>query len=224
VATYNNKAKQLQEAADWYLFELRPLVYPPVQLVSKEACERMGDSCPERAGLSVVSTMYQTNGASRGGGGVVLSKLEREFFAPMKILAISTVFDPDTSDDLAEVAAKFERSSAKLGNAATKGDLTLTREKYDEGRDLLNGYFQRVNAEMGLPPKSEFYLVPMPTDASVLENDKYWQRRQERWLVKKKVDAVSKGSKTARFYAKTLFGDDAESWSAGGDRAPEFWK
>jgi len=224
LALYNSKAKQIQDAVDWYTFDVRPLLYPPVQLVENSDCEAMGDNCPEMAGLSVVSQMYQQQGTSRGGGAVVLSKLERDVYAPLKLLATSSVFDPDTSDDLGDIQLKLQKTQAQLGRAARKGELKVAREKFIEGRELFNDYFKKVNNETGLPKGSEFYLAPIPADTQVLEEDEYWTRRARKYFVKKKVDAVSKGNKTARFYAKSMFGEDAVSWDPRGDRAPDFWK
>merc|ERR550532_169337 len=224
IAFYNSRAKQLNEAVDWYLFEVRPLLYPPAELVERSDCEVMGDNCPEMAGLSVVSEMYQTVGSTRGGGGVVLSKLDRDVYAPMKSLALSSVFDPDTSEDLQSDTLQFEKSQALLGRAAKGGKLQQARDRFKDGEGLLNSYIQRVNAATSLPGNSEFFVTPIPADPAALENNFYWQRRQQKYSVKKKVDAVSKGSKTARFYAKSIFGNDAVSWDPRGDRAPEFYK
>lgn len=224
IALYNSKAKQLNDAVDWYVFELRPLIFPPAALVELSDCEVMGDQCPERAGLSVVSTLYQPVGQTRGGGGVVLSKLDRDVFSPMKLLATSSVFDPDTEDELTADCLSMEKSQALLGRAARKGDLAQVKAKYYEGQKLFNSYFQKVNNATGLPENTEFYLKPIPDDPQTLESDYYWVRRQQKWLVKKKVDTVSKGNKTARFYAKSMFGDDAVSWDPRGDRAAEFYK
>lgn len=96
------------------------------------------------------------------------------------------------------------------------------RSLYDKGREEMNAYFQKVNKATGLPYDNEFHLQPMPAEQETLDGDRYWVRRAEKWLVKKKVDATSKGSKTARFYAKSMFGEDAISWDPRGDRAWEY--
>lgn len=218
-AAYVAKARQLNEAADWYLFEVRPLVYSP-PIVSKAVCEDLGDNCPERAGLSVISEMYRRPPQIRSA--VTLSKPERDVIAPMRILATSAVFDPDTCDELKAVEESFEQTSAKFESAARRGNLEQTRNLYDKGREELNAYFSKVNGQTGLPQENEFFLRLLPASEDVLDNDQYWVRRKEKWLVKKKVDAMSKGSKTARFYAKSIFGDDAVSWDPRGDRAADY--
>jgi len=219
-AAYLNKAQQLNAAADWYLFELRPLVFPSQEIIKRSDCEKMGDACPERAGLTVISDMYKRPPTVRGGPN--LSKPERDLITPLKTLATSAVFDPDMEDDLQGIVSDFELSSAKIESAARRGDLTEVRKLFDAGRGQLNKYFTQVNGATGISPKSEAFLTPLPADSDTLENDKYWQRRNTKYLVKKKVDAVSKGSKTARFYAKSIFGDDAVSWDPRGDRVDEF--
>jgi len=219
---YMSKATILNAAADWLLFELRPLVYPPQEIVSKSDCEAMGDNCPERAGLSVLAETLKN--PPQGRGIVVLGKLDRDIYTPMKILAMSSVFDPDTGEDLRDIVQELELSGAKLESYARKGDLTATRKTFDKTMTNLNEYFKKVNAASGVPKGSEFYLSEVPLDDKTLEKDEYWQLRARKFLVKKKVDAVSKGNKTARFYAKSMFGDDAVSWDPRGDRAPEFWK
>jgi len=222
VAMYNSKARQLNDAVDWYVFEVRPLIFPAQELIEMSDCEQFGDNCAERAGLNVVYQMYATQGATRGGGQVVVSKLERDLFTPMKLLALSSVFDPDTEDDLSADVQKMETTQNKLARAAKKGELLQVKQLYSEGENIFNSYFQKVNAQTSLPEKTENYLQPIPS-VQELETDKYWVRRKQKYLVKKKVDAVSKGNKTARFYAKSMFGDDAVSWDTRGDRADDFY-
>jgi len=228
IAYYNDKAQALNEAADWYLFELRPLVYPSKEVLEMSDCDAQGDSCPEMANLNVVSTMFKTVGQTRGGGGVVLSKLDRDFFTPMKLLGTASIFDPDTEDELKENELKFERVAALIGRDARRGNLQAVRNNYNEGHRILNTYFEKVNAATELPQRSQFFITPMPVDATsafsnTLDNVKYWQRRKDKYIVKKKVDAISKASKTARFYSKSIFGDDAVSWDQRGDRMEEIY-
>lgn len=222
-AEYMSKATTLNQAADFLLFELRPLVYPPQELVSKAVCEEMGDNCPERAGLSVISEMLRRPPA---GSAVVvqLSRLDRDIYSPMKILATDAVLDPDTSDDLRDIVQSMEITGAKIESYARKGDLTATRKYYDQAVKEVNDYFKKVNDATGIPNESEYFLTLMPNDQKTIDENPFWQNRFKRWAVKRKVDAVSKGNKTARFYAKTMFGDDAVSWDPRGDRAPDFWK
>lgn len=228
ISYYNDKAQTLNEAADWYLFELRPLVYPSKAVLEVSDCDAQGDSCPEMAGLTVVSELFKTVGQTRGGGGVVLSKLERDFFTPMKLLGTASVFDPDTEEELQANELKFQTVSAKIARDARKGNLEGVRKNYNEGHRILNDYFLKVNAATELPARSPNYITLMPADAinkfsDTLDNEKYWQRRKDKYIVKKKVDAVSKASKTARFYAKSIFGDDAQSWDQRGDRMEEIY-
>lgn len=219
-ATYVEKAKQLNEAADWYLFEIRPLVYPPAGVLEVSDCEAQGDSCPAKAGLNKVVEFYKRPPQSRAVPS--FSKPQRDMVIPMKTLATSSVFDPDTSDDLEALSGEFERTTAKFESAARKGELPEVQRLYDKGITELNAFFKKVNAETGLTVDNASYLTVMPLDGNVIENETYWQRRFDKYIVKKKVDATAKGNKTARFYAKTIFGKDAVSWDPRGDRALEF--
>mmetsp|Transcript_19428 Transcript_19428/g.42443 ORF Transcript_19428/g.42443 Transcript_19428/m.42443 type:complete len:303 (-) Transcript_19428:140-1048(-) len=226
IAAYNAKAKQLNDAADWYLFELQPLIFPTGRImegITEDDCDAMGASCPAIANMAQVSEMFQPVGASRSGQ-ITLSKPERDLFSPLKILAMDSVFDPDVADDLREDSEAFERTALRIGQSARKNEVQNTRNNYKDAQKKLNQIFVKINSATGLPENSPEYLTPMPTGPldDTLENNYYWKRRHDKWLVKKKVDAISKGNKSARFYAKSIFGDDAVSWDYRGDRATEF--
>jgi len=224
-AYFREKARVLNFAADWYLFDVKPLVHPTENLVSAEMCKEMGQACPEVKNLASLREMYKANVASNAGAGAVVSKFEREVLYPMKDVSLSNAVDPDTSDDLQQIFQKFEVNQYQLGKAAREDKLSAAREKFDEGRRLMNTFFTKINESVGLKPSDEFYFTPIPVDNKVPETDKYWMRRAERWDVKKKVDTLSKSNKTARFYAKSIFGDIADglSWDVRGDRAADFY-
>lgn len=226
------EAKQLNEATDWFLFELRPLVYPangnnaacdvPANQAPKTNEEVwLGDKCPERNGLLGVTQLYKKPPQPRGS--IVLSLQDRLLYVPLKLMGTSTIFDPDTEDDLRDIAFNFEQTSEKIPRAAAKLDFGETRRYYDRCVSQLNKFFFKVNTEIGAPKGSEFYLQQLPNDSGTLEEDYYWIRRRQKWLVKKKVDAVAKANKTARFYAKSMFGEDAVSWDVRGDGAADFY-
>jgi len=229
---YIRQASLLNQATDWFLFELRPLVYPPgadpdVCLAPAETPKTnedvwLGDKCPERNGLLAVKELYKKPIQPRGS--TVLSKQDRLIYIPLKLLGTSTIFDPDTEDDLRDLAFDLEQTSEKIPKAAAKLDFGETRMYYDRCVNQLNKFYAKVNAEIGAPKGSDFYLELLPADSRTLEEDNYWIRRRQKWIVKKKVDAVAKGNKTARFYAKSMFGEDAVSWDVRGDRAGDFYR
>jgi len=228
---YIRQARQLNEATDWFLFELRPLVYPPginpeVCLVPAEVPRRnedvwLGDKCPERNGLLGIKDLYRKPPQPRGT--IVLSLQDRLLYVPLKNMGTSAIFDPDTEDDLRDIAFDFEQTSERIPRAAAKLDFVETRRYYDRCVNQLNKVYAKVNAEIGAPKGSDFYLQLLPGDSRTLEEENYWIRRRQKWLVKKKVDAVAKANKTARFYAKSMFGEDAVSWDVRGDRAADFY-
>jgi len=219
-AGYIDKAIKLNAAVDWLLFELKPLVYPTEMLVTKQQCEAMGQNCPDVYNMREVYNLY----ARPPGGGALpsLSKPERDIFAPLNLLATSALLDPDSSDELNDLALQFETQQTKLGAYAREGDVVSTRKLYDASTNVMNTYFRKVNGAMGVPQESEYYLREIPAYNDKVLDTEYWQGRQRKYIVKKKVDAVSKGSKTARFYAKSIFGDDAVSWDPRGDRGVDF--
>lgn len=219
---YNSTAQKVREMVDWYLFDVRPLVYPDPDLVARGNCEEQGEACPQLAALNSLYELYRPAQQLRSTAN--LSIPERVIFTPLKLLAVSNLWDPDSCDDLRTDSGRIEQTQIALGRAAMKGDPVQAQKMYIQGCMEFNAYFQKVNNLTGLPSDSEYYLTPLPLDQDVLTNDKYWARRAEKYFVKKKVDAVSKGSKTARFYAKSIFGDDAVSWDVRGDRAEDFTK
>jgi len=122
----------LQLSADYYQFELR---------------EKLGDF--DKWGE--VNSLFNSNGA-RGSAGV--SRLEREFINPMRILVLS--MPPDESENLRDAMNAFEKSMFKLSKL-TKGVqrdlsvelppslLTDARGIWDEGRVAFNTFLTTVN-------------------------------------------------------------------------------
>lgn len=224
-AYLREKARILNFAADWYLFDVKPLVHPMEELVSPAMCKEMGQTCPDVKSLAALREMYKANNATNAGAGAVVSTFERNVLYPMKDVSLSNAVDPDTSEELQEIFQKFELNQFQLGKAAREEKLDVARQKFDEGRLLMNNFFSKIDKSVGLKPSDEIYFAPMPVDNKATESDKYWVRRGQRWDVKKKVDLLSKSNKTARFYAKSIFGDIAEglSWDLRGDRAEDFY-
>ncbi|CAK0851675.1 unnamed protein product [Prorocentrum cordatum] len=170
----------------------------------------LGDKCPERNGLLAVKELYKKPIQPRGS--TVLSKQDRLIYIPLKLLGTSTIFDPDTEDDLRDLAFDLEQTSEKIPKAAAKLDFGETRTlRRRRGPAAPRVAEPAVNAEIGAPKGSDFYLELLPADSRTLEEDNYWIRRRQKWIVKKKVDAVAKGNKTARFYAKSMFGEETLS-------------
>ncbi|CAE7242062.1 unnamed protein product [Symbiodinium natans] len=207
------------------MFDVKPLVHPTENLVSEEMCKEMGAACPDVKSLASLREMYKGNVSQNAGAGASITTFERNILYPMKDVSLSNAVDPDTSEDLQKIFQKFELNQFQLGKAAREENITSARQKFDEGRLLMNEFFTKVDESVGLKPGDEIYFAPMPVDNKATETDKYWKRRGQRWEVKKKVDTLSKSNKTARFYAKSIFGDDAEglSWDVRGDRAENFY-
>jgi len=221
------KAKQINGGVDLFLFDARPTIFrrDGEAEIPAAKCEEMGVNCPTIVQMDVLAQMYKLGQTGNAGGGAInLTLIERELIYPMKDIALAPVVDPDTSDDLREIFTKFELSQGRIGLAAAQKNLTNARAEWNKSRDLINEFFEKVNTSLGTDfTNKDLFFVPIPVNAAVIENERYWQRRLEKFNVKKKVDAVSKANKTARFYAKSIFGPDAESWDPRGDRAKEFF-
>jgi len=225
LAYFREKARVLNFAADWYMFDVKPLVHPTENLVSEEMCKEMGAACPDARSLANLREMYKGNVSQNAGAGASVTVFERNVLYPMKDVSLSNAVDPDTSEELQQIFQKFEINQYQLGKAAREENITAARQKFDEGRLLMNQFFTKVDESVGLKAGDEIYFAPMPVDNKATETDKYWKRRGQKWEVKKKVDTLSKSNKTARFYAKSIFGEDAEglSWDVRGDRAENFY-
>jgi len=223
IAYLTAKAKTLNNGVSMYLFDVLPTIFPSTEQgeIPEEKCKELGVNCPTVASMTILKDMYQL-GRGGQGGAVSVVPVERELIYPMKDISLAPIVDPDTGEELREIFQKFEISQGQLARAAAKKDLPAAREAFNAGRLRINEFFEKVNTSLNIPPNTDLFFVPMPTDLQVIEDTKYWQRRKEKWEVKKKVDAVSKANKTARFYAKSIFGKDAESWDSRGDRAKEF--
>jgi len=123
----------LQLSADYYLFELR---------------EKLGDF--DKWGE--VNTMFVNNGGGRGTASV--SRLEREFINPMRILVLS--MPPDESENLRDAMNGFEKAMFKLSKL-TRGvqrDLSVelppsmlndARGLWEEGRVAFNSFLTTLN-------------------------------------------------------------------------------
>merc|ERR1719293_586652 len=92
----------------------------------------------------------------------VLALQDRLLYVPLKLMGTSTIFDPDTEDDLRDIAFDFEQTSEKIPRAAAKLDFGETRRYYDRCVNSLNKFYAKVNKEIGAPKGSEFYLELLP--------------------------------------------------------------
>jgi hypothetical protein len=137
VEAYNKQWPTLQLAADYYAFDLKPLVDNP-------------------GAWNVISEL----GASTSiGSAASVSRLEREFFTPMRILVSSV--PPDMEDDLQSAFNKFQVAMGKLTRLAragqTTGDLAMpedseiveVKKSWEEGRESLNKFFVALNVITG---------------------------------------------------------------------------
>mmetsp|Transcript_52735 Transcript_52735/g.123340 ORF Transcript_52735/g.123340 Transcript_52735/m.123340 type:complete len:293 (-) Transcript_52735:233-1111(-) len=221
IAFFRNKVTQLNQAVDWYLFDVRPMIFPS-NPVPVGICDDLGFNCPDRMLIQEATQNFVPNSEGRAMR-VSLSPVERYVHNPMKMIATGSIFDPDTEEELQQDADKVVMNNMKLAKAAMDGDVELVRKSYVASLDSMNNFFQKVNRYTEVPEGSEGYLTPIPSNdkfQAVLASDRYWQRRQEKYVVKKKVDGTSKASKTVRFYAKSIYGDDAVSWDPRGDSGP----
>eukprot|EP00913_Durusdinium_trenchii_P029870 g27989.t1 len=159
-AYLREKARILNFAADWYLFDVKPLVHPMEEL-------EMGQTCPDVKSLAALREMYKANNATNAGAGAVVSTFERN---------VLNAVDPDTSEELQEIFQKFELNQFQLGKAAREEKLDVARQKFDEGRLLMNNFFSKIDKSVGLKPSDEIYFAPMPVDNKASQKSpQIWQ-------------------------------------------------
>jgi hypothetical protein len=133
VEAYNKQWPTLQLAADYYAFELKPLVDDPAK-------------------WQVVSEL----GASKNiGSAASVSFLEREFFTPMRILVNS--IPPDMNEEMNQAFNGFQIALAKLTRLARDGQITgdlpdasaseiaEVKKSWETGRESLNQFFVAMN-------------------------------------------------------------------------------
>ena len=133
---YDQYKYVLQLSADYYIFDLLPLV--------KDVNEW--------------ESVAQLFNSRQGRSGGQPSKIERDFINPMRILG--SAFDPETNDALNDAKTNFEIASSKIIKI-TKGsarDLPIEQPKgaekdllkaWDEGRIAINKLFAVLNKEIG---------------------------------------------------------------------------
>jgi len=146
---------QLQLDADYYFFELGPMLAEP-----------------GRWDRIVSLTETGTAGAATS-----VSRLEREFVTPMKILALS--FPPDLGgEEMQDALNKFQKNMFVLASLARKGATTgnvaapSSKEvaevyaTYEAGRVQINSFFTALNEGTGtarlvtIPPKGQEKSYP----------------------------------------------------------------
>ncbi|CAE7396489.1 unnamed protein product [Symbiodinium pilosum] len=150
LAYFREKARVLNFAADWYLFDVKPLVHPTENIVSEEMCKEMGAACPDVKSLQNLREMYKGNVSQNAGAGASISSFERNILYPMKDVSLSNAVDPDTSEELQQIFQKFEVNQYQLGKAAREENIATARQKFDEGRLLMNQFFTKVDESVGL--------------------------------------------------------------------------
>jgi hypothetical protein len=127
----------LQIAADFYIFDLQDKV---------GNIDEWGN----------IGQMFQSQSA-RGGQGV--SKIERDFVNPMRIVLLS--MPPDVSDEMREVQFKFEASMNRISKATSgyRKDLPVEIPRstvdsaiqgWEDGRVALNQFLVLLNGVTGL--------------------------------------------------------------------------
>jgi len=146
---------QLQLDADFYLFELAPMLEQPGRW------DRIGD----------------LTSSTDIGSAASVSRLEREFVTPMKILALA--FPPDLGgEDMLTALNKFQQSmfllSRQARKGATTGNVAAPSQKevaevyatWEAGRVALNTFFTALNEGTGttrlvsIPPKGQEKTYP----------------------------------------------------------------
>ncbi|CAE7655303.1 unnamed protein product [Symbiodinium sp. CCMP2592] len=151
LAYFREKARVLNFAADWYMFDVKPLVHPTENLVSEEMCKEMGAACPDARSLASLREMYKGNVSQNAGAGASITVFERNILYPMKDVSLSNAVDPDTSEELQQIFQKFEINQYQLGKAAREDNITTARQKFDEGRLLMNQFFTKASTDVGIP-------------------------------------------------------------------------
>jgi len=141
----------LQLAADYFVFELQPQLDDPGRY----------------------DRVFALTEAGTAGSATSVSKLEREFVTPMKILCLA--FPPDLGGEEMQTSLDaFQRSMFKLSQQTRKGASTGNTAgasaaeikeiiaTYDVGRVALNRFFATLNENTGTKR-----LVEIPTKANV---------------------------------------------------------
>ena len=146
---------QLQLDGDYYAFELVPLLAQPGRW----------------------DQISELTASTNIGSAQSVSRLDREFVTPMKILSLA--FPPDLGGEEMQTALdKFQFSMFTLSKLARKGattgnvagpsakEITDIEQQWDNGRLALNAFFKEVNTATGLkrlaaiPPKNEMKSYP----------------------------------------------------------------
>jgi len=152
VQAYQQYWPDLQLAGDYYVFELRDLLREPGR-------------------WDLVSALTESSSI---GSAASVSKLEREFLTPMRILSLA--FPPDAGgDEMQEALGKFQQTMFSLSRQARAGQTTgnlanpdkktiaAIEKTWDDGRQDLNIFYTTLNTAtsvnrlVSIPPDGKDY-------------------------------------------------------------------
>lgn len=163
---------QLQLDGDFFAFELTPLLSQPGRW----------------------DKIFALTESTNIGSAQSVSRLDREFITPMRILTLS--FPPDMGGEEMQASIdQFQKSMFKLsalarknamtGNVAapTASEVKQVEEAFDGGRLALNKFFEAVNTGAGAKR-----LLPIPPPAQMLKGQGY--PRSERLYTQLLKDAA----------------------------------
>lgn len=136
-SAYKMQWPSLQIAADYYVFELLDLVENPTRW----------------------NQIAELSSSTNIGSAASVSKVEREFFTPMRILSLA--FPPDLGgDEMQEAFNSFQKVIAKMTRQARSAqvfgdpeavlasagkDIKELQNTWEEGRESLNSFFVAMN-------------------------------------------------------------------------------
>jgi len=162
IRSYLQYRLPLQISADYYMFDLKEFVTD-------------FDSWGE------INSMFSSNNARAG---VSVSRIERDFINPMRILTLS--MPPDIEDELRDAAFSFEKSMSQLYKS-TKGirrdlpvDLspsliTDVKKSWENGRLSFNTFLDTINKATGL---NELKLVAVTKSEYPRSERKYLELKK----------------------------------------------
>jgi len=156
IKSFRQYAPQLQLSGDFYLFDLAEDI--------------------RTSNWDDVLDQFKVSGSARF---VSVSRMDRDFFSPMRLLAKSVPEDEGGSD-LEQVTERFESSMRRLQSVAkgVGGDVTKELKKeaqdaWESGRQDINTYMRLANQLIAEPAEvAPFTLLPSASDDSP-RRDKY---------------------------------------------------
>lgn len=131
---YRQYWPDMQLAGDYYVFELLDLLKEPGR-------------------WDIIATLTESTSI---GSAASVSKLEREFLTPMRILSLA--FPPDAGgEEMQDALGKFQKSMFQLSRQARAGqttgnlanpnakDIAAIEKTWDDGRQALNTFYVTMN-------------------------------------------------------------------------------